>query len=249
MALRFIQSLFNLFGLEVVRQNALPVEATEADKRIVARVRPYTMTSSDRLWALIQSVRYVVESAIPGDFVECGVWRGGSAMAMAMTLSECGRLDRRIWLYDTFSGMTEPSDLDVQAYSGRTALKILQDTPKKNGDNIWCIASKNEVYANLRTTGYPTENFKIVEGDVVETLQRDIPTEIALLRLDTDWYESTLAELEHLYPRLSSGGVCILDDYGHWEGARTAVDGYLRTHGIHVLLSKIDDTGRIFVKP
>jgi hypothetical protein len=248
MAAKLIQSLFNWFGLEVIRRTALPIEASEADRRIVARVRPYTMTSSDRLWALIQSVRYVVESAVPGDFVECGVWRGGSAMAMAMTLSECGRSDRRIWLYDTFSGMTGPSDVDVEAYSGRTARKALQSTRKKTGSSVWCLASKKEVQANLRTINYPAENFRIVEGDVVETLRRDIPSEIALLRLDTDWYESTLAELEYLYPRVSRGGVCIIDDYGYWRGAKKAVDEYFQTHGIHVLLNKIDECGRIFVK-
>lgn len=249
MVRRLIQSFLNLFGLAVVQRTTLPVEATEADRKTAQLARPYTMTTFDRLWALIQSVRYVVAADIPGDFVECGVWKGGSAMAMAMTLRDCGRLNRRIWLYDTFKGMTDPLPVDAEAHSGRTAREALETTPKKAGYSVWCIASKEEVRANLGKTAYPAENFKLVEGDVAETLKRDLPGQIALLRLDTDWYESTLVEMERLYPKLSTGGVCIIDDYGHWSGARKAVDEYFQKHGIHVLLNKIDETGRLFVKP
>jgi O-methyltransferase len=246
---RIFQSIFNLFGMEVVRRTAMPIEATDADRRTVQLVRPYTMTSSDRLWALIQSVRYVVAADIPGDLVECGVWRGGSSMAMARTLWECGKLDRRVWLYDTFKGMTNPLPVDVQTHSGRTAREALKKERKRSAHNTWCIASKDDVCANLRKTDYPSENLKLVEGDVRETLQRETPSQISVLRLDTDWYDSTLVELECLYPKLSTGGVCIIDDYGYWDGARKAVDEYLKKHRIHVLLNKIDEAGRIFVKP
>jgi hypothetical protein len=249
MPLNLVQRCLGLFGFELVPRHALPVEATEADRRTVARVRPYTMTSAARLWALIQSARYIVQAGIPGDLVECGVWRGGSAMAMAMTLLDCGDADRTIWLYDTFSGMTPPGAFDVEAGSGRSARDTLQRTRKVKGNNVWCIASLDEVRANLQTTGYPASNFRIVAGDVAETLPHYAPDRIGLLRLDTDWYESTAAELAQLYPRLSPGGVCMIDDYGYWRGARRAVDDYFTSHGVHVLLHKIDETGRIFVKP
>lgn len=249
MASRFVRSMFNLFGMEVVRRNALPPEASEADRRTVALVRPYTMTSADRLWALIQAVRYVVAADIPGDLVECGIWRGGSSMAMAKTLRECGQLTRRIWLYDTFKGMTEPLPVDVETHSGRPAREALEAEQKNAAGSVWCVASKDDVCTNLKKTDYPSDNFKIVEGDVRETLPRETPGQISLLRLDTDWYESTRIELERLYPKLSPGGVCIIDDYGYWDGARKAVDEYLQRHEIRVLLNKIDQAGRIFVKP
>lgn len=249
MAPRFLRSIFNLFGMEVVRRNALPAEATEADRRTVELVRPYTMTSSDRLWALIQAVRYVVAADIPGDLVECGVWRGGSSMAMAKTLWDCGQSTRQIWLYDTFKGMTDPQPVDVEAHSGRTAREALDAERKSAAGGVWCIASKDDVCANLQKTDYPLERFKLIEGDVRETLRREAPGQISVLRLDTDWYQSTLIELDLLYPKLSAGGVCIIDDYGFWAGARKAVDEYFQKHGIHVLLNRIDKAGRIFIKP
>ena len=84
---------------------------------------------------------------------------------------------------------------------------------------------------------------------VEDTIPNQAPKEIALLRLDTDWYESTLHELEHLYPRLVSGGVLIIDDYGHWRGAREAVDEYIDKHKLKLFLTRIDYTGRLCVKP
>jgi predicted O-methyltransferase YrrM len=106
-----------------------------------------------------------------------------------------------------------------------------------------------EVQANMARTGFPAERTRFVQGDVGQTIPGEAPERIALLRLDTDWYESTRHELEHLYPRLQPGGVLIVDDYGHWAGAREAVDEYFAQHGIAILLNRIDYTGRIAVKP
>lgn len=207
------------------------------------------MTSSERLWSLIESVRYVVREEIPGDFVECGVWRGGSVMAMLNELRKMEAMDRRVWLYDTFAGMTPPSSADVEASTGRHANELLSATPKDTGNNVWCIADVQDVTRNVTTTGYPLDLIKFIEGDVVETLNESTPNEIALLRLDTDWYESTRKSLEVLYPRLAVGGVCILDDYGHWQGARKAVDEYFAALGHRPLMHPIDYSGRIFLKP
>jgi predicted O-methyltransferase YrrM len=106
-----------------------------------------------------------------------------------------------------------------------------------------------DVQANLRSTGYPVERMRFVVGDVADTVPREAPERIAILRLDTDWYASTRHELEHLYPRLAVGGVLIVDDYGHWEGARLAVDEFLERTSAPILLNRIDYTGRIGVKP
>ena len=177
------------------------------------------MTSPERLWSLIDGVRFVIQENLAGDFVECGVWRGGSVMAMALELNRLGVSDRNLWLYDTFTGMTEPTDTDVESGTGKRAADLLRTTDVGDGNNIWCVADRTDVEANVTSTGYPTGLMTLVEGDVSETLHRTLPSEVALLRLDTDWYESTKSCMEMLYPKLVPGGVCILDDYGHWAGA------------------------------
>lgn len=238
-------------GLQIsrTRTTQLPIEATESDVAIIDEVRPFTMTSPQRIWSLLEAVRYVTDMDVPGDFAECGVWRGGSVMAMARKLVNLGETDRQIWLYDTFAGMTPPTDSDVEASSGQSAESLMTHTEVGDGNNVWAFATRSDVEANVRLTGYPTGNFTFVEGDVAETLKVSVPEELALLRLDTDWYESTRTSLELLYPRLAPGGVCILDDYGHWKGARQAVDEYFDALGARPLMLPIDYSGRIFLKP
>jgi len=247
-----INSVAGLVGLQVSRTNSaavrLPVEATAADAALIASLRPYTMTSGERLWSLLNAVRHVIDEGLPGDFAECGVWRGGSVMAMAKQLSALGVNDRRIWLYDTFAGMTAPTTADVEAGTGITAETMLAETAVGDGNNVWCVAGLSDVQANVRSTGYPFDQFTFVEGEVAITLKQSVPESISLLRLDTDWYESTKLGLEILYPRLVVGGVCILDDYGHWQGARTAVDEYFEATGHRPFMHPIDYSGRVFIK-
>lgn len=249
---RVVDSVARRMGLQVSRlgsaERRLPVEATPADADLIDSLRPYTMTSAERLWSLLNAVRYVVDEGLPGDFAECGVWRGGSVMAMARALLAQDVTDRRIWLYDTFAGMTEPTAADVEAGTGVTAAQMLATTEAGDGNNVWCIADRSDVEANVRSTGYPMGMFRFVEGDVAVTLRESVPESIALLRLDTDWYESTRIGLEVLYPRLVVGGVCILDDYGHWQGARTAVDEYFTAAGHRPYMHPIDYSGRVFIK-
>jgi O-methyltransferase len=245
-------ALAGRFGLTIGRtsslQNRLPVEATSQDRATIEFVRPFTMTSSERVWSLLRAVDYVVGQPVEGDFVECGVWRGGSVMAIARRLRELDVTDRRIWLYDTFEGMTAPTESDVEASSGRTAAQLLEATDVGDGDNVWCVASQEDVENNVFRTGYPPDRFTFVRGDVAQTLTSDVPEQIALLRLDTDWYESTKVGLDVLYPRLAVGGVCILDDYGHWQGARKAVDDYFEAAGMRPFMHPIDFSGRVFIK-
>lgn len=207
-------------------------------------ISAYTMTSLERAYALYRSVRYVARRGIPGDFVECGVWRGGSCMLMAKTLlafaTEAASLDRTIYLYDTFTGMTEPGDEDIIAWNGRSVRERFERFAS------WAVC-REEVEANLQSTGYPPERLRFVEGDIVETLESVRPESIALLRLDTDWYASTAAELDALYPLLVPGGVIIIDDYGHFKGARKAVDEYFAVHPEPLFL-RADYTGRVAVK-
>ncbi len=223
-------------------------EATAADREVISAVLPFTMTPPSRIWNLLKAVDYVLDEGVDGAMVECGVWRGGSVMAMALRLLQRGRDDRELWLFDTFEGMTPPTDLDVEAATGRTARQKLEATPYAAGWNIWAYAPRHEVEANLATTGYPAPFVHFVEGDVASTVTESFPDMVAILRLDSDFYESTLHELEGLFPRLAVGGVLIIDDYGHWEGARRATDEFFANAGMTPLLVPVDTTCRIMVK-
>lgn len=225
---------------------ALLVDLSEADRALDARVRPYTLTSPERRASLLGAVDHLVRHRIPGDIVECGVWRGGSMMAVALALMARGDTTRHLYLYDTFEGMSEPTDED-RSHSGESAQAQLDRTPA--GEGVWCEASLEDVQANLWSTGYPRERIHFVRGKVEDTVPATVPERIALLRLDTDWYSSTRHELEHLYPRLQPHGVMIIDDYGHWQGARQAVDEYFADAPPGVYLHRVDYTARLMVKP
>ena len=222
-------------------RHGFPSDFSPAEIDDIRAVRPYTMTSLERIVAMIRGMQYVIDAKLPGDVVECGVYKGGSVMAAARTLLRAGEAGRTIWLYDTYEGMAEPGELDV-SNRNKSARKKWGQTAK------WCYAGLEEVRTAVESTGYPPDRLRFVKGKVEDTIPAHAPEQIALLRLDTDWYESTKHELIHLYPRLVRGGVLILDDYGHWQGARQATDEYLAEQGFHLLLSRIDETARMAVK-
>jgi hypothetical protein len=218
-------------------------------EQTIKRVRRYTMTTPRRIAALCDGVEHAVRADVPGAVVECGVWKGGSMMAAALTLLRLGASDRDLYLFDTFQGMPPPTREDVfSAYDGYSPMRHWRRRRRAGDANAWHYVAADEVRAAVLSTGYPAERVHLVEGRVEDTLPGSAPDAIALLRLDTDWYESTKHELVHLYPRLSPGGVLILDDYGHYEGARRAVDEYFEAEGGRPLLSRIDYTGRLGVK-
>jgi hypothetical protein len=217
-------------------------------KETVRAVREFTATSPERIFAACEAIRYVVRCKIPGDIVECGVWRGGMIMAMLRTLLECKDSERDVYLYDTFAGMSAPTARD-RTFSGASAETLMSRSDPKDPSSIWCAASLEDVRRNVATVGYDAAKIHYVEGKIEDTVPGKMPERIALLRLDTDWYSSTKHELEHLYPRLSQGGVLIIDDYGHWKGARAAVDEYISEHDLKIMLGRTDYTGRIAVKP
>lgn len=243
------------YRLQRISANDIPVEACSADQEIVATVKgstqnstyPMTMVSDQQLYAALSSIQYIVENSIPGDIVECGVWRGGCSIAMALKLRQLND-ERKLWLFDTFSGMTEPTINDVHSQTNTPAFSKYFRTLTSSGSS-WCAASSDEVLNNLRTFNL-LPFFRLVEGDVQQTLAlpSNLPDSISLLRLDTDWYESTLAELNVLYPLVVPSGVILLDDYGHWSGARKAVDQFFAQSSFHPLLWKTDYAGRGFIK-
>ena len=204
------------------------------------------MTSKERMYALYKSVEYIIKTDIPGDFVECGVWRGGSTMLIAFTLIELNATNRKIYLYDTFKGMTKPTDYDHLVSNKKIRAIDKWKKEQKKDYNKWVYVSLSKVKKNMALTKYPKNNIVFVKGKVEETIPKTIPSKIAILRLDTDWYESTKHELIHLFPPLLKGGILIIDDYGYWAGSKKAVDEYFSNK--QILLNRIDNTGRIGIK-
>lgn len=222
-----------------------PPDFDDDARLLVERVRHATMTSPERILALRDGLRHIVRREIPGAVVECGVWRGGSMMAAALTLDACD--DRRdLYLFDTFEGMTRPGRDDVDLTGTAASDHLRREDP--DSSFIWARSGLETVRENMRTTGYPDDLVHYIVGPVEETIPEHAPPQIALLRLDTDWYESTRHELEHLWGRVPPGGIVLIDDYGHWAGARRAVDEFLETLDAAPLLQRIDYTGRLMVK-
>ena len=218
---------------------AYPQDFSRFSRELCKQVNRYTMTSQERVVNLEYATRYIVAHVIPGDFVESGVGRGGSMMAAAYTLLELGINDRKLYLYDTYSGMARPTEEDVSFLGKRATDKY--ERKLKDGVSTWNNVSLQEVAQNLGKTEYPPNNVVLVEGLVESTLPENPIEKIALLRLDTNLYESTKAEMKFLFPKLSSGGVLIIDDYNKWMGQRKAVDEYFKQHGVRMLLMRIDD--------
>lgn len=217
-------------------------------KGVMQSVKPFTMTSPERLFGLVEAVKYISKNKIQGDIVECGVWRGGSMMAVAKTLMELNETIRDLYLFDTFDGMTQPDigkDIDNNQNDAKT---YLENNEKSEDDFIWAYAPLDVVKRNLLSTGYPMGKMNFVQGKVEDTLPYDKIKEIAILRLDTDWYASTKHEMEILFPLIKKGGVLIIDDYGHWEGARQAIDEYIADNNITILLNRMDYSGRVAIK-
>lgn len=202
-------------------------------------VKPHSMTSEERIYELFNSLEYIRINNINGDFVECGVWRGGNVLGIMEYLDFYKIYDRNIWLYDTFNGMTKPDEIDID-FRNIKASDIFE--------KIKCYCSIDDVNKNLSLSNYPKKNLKYIVGDVNKTLENivNLPNKISLLRLDTDWYESTKKELEILYPLLINNGVLIVDDYGHWKGSKLAVDEYFTNKTINI--NYIDYTGIKIIK-
>jgi O-methyltransferase len=241
-----------------VRAAPAPVSDTVRDslarweRLIVDEARPHTMTTIQRLVATIDAVGYVLRRDIPGALVECGVWKGGSVLAMIRALQRNGVDNRDIYLFDTFEGMTRPTERDTSRYDS-PALDVwvsseAEETVPWGGLFNSDVFSVDTVQSLVLGTGYPESRIHFVKGKVEDTLPDAAPRAIALLRLDTDWYDSTWHELVHLYPRVPDGGVVLIDDYGHWDGCRAAVDRYFQEVATPIFLSRVDYTGRVGVK-
>jgi O-methyltransferase len=231
---------------KAAKGGGLPADYEAQFVEIWDLVKQRTMTGPEKGYYLHQAVRYVTAHQIPGAIVECGVWRGGSMLNVAHTLARLGTTDRELFLFDTYSGMSEPTDRDVHLGKRSDAATLLENESRES--RTWAIASLDDVREGFSSVDYPSERIHFVEGKVEDTIPDEAPEQIAILRLDTDWYESTKHELTHLYQRLAPGGVLIIDDYGTWKGSRDATDEFLTETGEPLLLVRTG-WGRAAVKP
>jgi len=205
------------------------------------------MEGAEPSWALYKAIEYVVKNKIPGDVAECGVWNGGAMLLAALALIHFGDTSRKIYLYDTFAGMPRPDEVDKR-WDGVPVLPTWEKHAATGA--TWGFGGTVDmVKAVLRTSNYPEENLVFVEGLVEDTLPGIRPEQLSILRLDTDFYNSTLHELTHLYPGLVSGGVLIIDDYGYFQGSRLATDKYIADNNLKIFLNRVNYSVRLAVKP
>ena len=240
------KTVHNLFDTNILEKVIIPdCHCRNAITRLKSRYdsifnicKNYSSCSKERIKANIDAIYDINSKNIPGDVVEIGVYKGGSMLAMILTNTD---MKRNFWLYDTFEGMTTPSkyDIDLNNNSAQELMKCSKD--------IMCIASLEEVKNNINSNiNISSDRITYVVGDILKNSV--FPESLAVLRLDTDFYDSTVYELTHFYNLVSPGGYVIIDDYGHWKGCRKAVDEFLQKHP-EIKLQTIDYTGVYFIKP
>jgi len=251
----FIKKIIKLFGYTILSKNDWQkknenyiAEASNEDLAMLNTIKDYTMTSVSAQWSLIQSIRHIIRNNIEGDFVECGIFRGGNIIIMSQLLEKY-KLEKNIYAYDTFEGMPLPGKEDVDLRGNSSIDKFLQFKNNQNEGSQWCYCDINDVKNNIHK--FNKEYLKkifFIKGRVEETLQdmKNLPKKISLLRLDTDFYSSTKTELNILYPLLQKKGVLIIDDYGHFKGAKKAVDEFFDINKIW--LHRVDYSTRIYIK-
>ena len=236
---KIIKNIANFAGYVFVKKTDNELEnTTNFNKDLIKKFSNYTMTSNVKIFSLIKAFEYVNKFKIAGDFVECGVYTGGNIMILKK-LIEKNRLNRKIYAYDTFEGMTAPTSHDI---------KIDGTIAKKKFKKNWASCSLNRVKKNFKETKLSIKNIKFIKGKVEDTLKikKNLPKKISILRLDTDFYESTKSELQKLYPLLVKGGVLIIDDYGSWLGSKKAIDEYFSNKKF--FLHYIDHSARMIIK-
>lgn len=259
---RNLNALMNLLGYEIIRKDGkarllsydLGKEAYEA----IQRVRPNTMLSDERLITLYQQTVFCEEHNIKGCFVECGVWKGGAVGLMALANLKHGTLRRNIHLFDSFQEICEPD----KAVDGERAVQEVKQW--SNGSCNGNLTPLNGFYDSFggpgtlqgnkdfleKIIGYDPDFLHYHKGWFQDTLPIDYSNigEIAILRLDADWYASTKICLEYLYEKVVTGGFVIVDDYAAYDGCRKAVDEFMLQNNIVAYLNHIDEVGRYWIK-
>jgi O-methyltransferase len=222
-------------------------EIDDLIKQVIAEVRPWTVVPDEGLATTIRLTLGAIDVGIPGDLVECGVWKGGCSFAMLLAQRYAfGQIRRPVWMYDSFMGMgaTAPQDGEHARWWKQRSLTVPDDPDKQN----YCAASLDEAVTAIANLGLMNW-VKICPGWLQATLQDHKPEKIAVLRVDCDWYEPVKCVLEELAPLVSTGGPVILDDYGIWEGCTLATHEYLAKHQLPwAIKSSPNDTGVWMIK-
>lgn len=246
----FLNKLLNIFDLRIVYNRDHIFNHNDFEIENIKISKMYSMTGEKRMSYLTKAINYIFQNKINGDFVECGVWQGGNLILMQRLLDYYNE-NRNIYGYDTFEGMTAPNENDIDINNKDAANLMHNENKIENADtqNIWCYSSLETVRKNFKKYS-KKNNLKLIKGDVNLSLKdtRNLPEKISLLRLDTDFYDSTKIELETLFPLVVKNGVIIIDDYGHWKGQKKAVDEYMSKNKISPFLFEVDYSCRIFVK-
>lgn len=226
-AYRALQGLLAKGGLHLVRR------VTDEDRK-QGRDWPLdaeTMVGTPRLENLETCIRQVIADGVPGDLIECGAWRGGTAIYMRAVLEACSDVDRTVWVADSFRGLPAP---DLARY------------PADKGDLLHSrdqlAVGLAEVKANFERYGLLDERVRFVEGWFEEALPKAPIDKLAVLRVDADMYKGTTEALECLYPKLAVGGYVIVDDYGAMPSCKKAVQDFRDRYRITDTLETCDWT-------
>jgi O-methyltransferase len=207
------------------------------EKRVTERVRPYTLLGPERLHSLYVLAQRIEDERIQGDVIECGVCNGGSAAILARFATR-SRLNRTVWLLDSFQGMPQVTEHDGVGADGHTAESHV-------GKEVGDIGRVREV---LRLVGAKMDRVRIVPGWFQETFSSVTAKQIAVLNIDADWYESVKLCLTTFYDRVVPGGFVSFDDYGHWPGCKKAVDEFFQARHLRYRLTAADYTAHWFRK-
>lgn len=213
------------------------------ETRTVYKVMPYSLVGSAGLSQTYSLVARIIKNNLQGDLVECGVAQGGCSALMALKAFENNREGRKIWLFDSFEGLPEPTAKDF-----RNGIKGDFIRPLSKGSCLGTVKQVEDLFARL---GIDKKNVKIVKGWFQKTLPeyKNKINKISLLRIDADWYKSTKYCLESLYDKVVNKGFIVIDDYGTCVGAKKALDEFLEKKNLFVELVHDGRGGCYFQKP
>jgi O-methyltransferase len=246
----YLNMILKYFNLRLVFNNDHIFNHDNFELNNLKVSKLYSMTGEKRMSYLTKCIKFIYENNIKGDFVECGVWKGGNLILMQQ-LNDHFKLNKKIYGYDTFEGMTQPNEFDIDKDNKKASTLFVSEKKIENlnSPNVWCYSGLDTVKNNFEKNTL-NNDLILIKGDVCETLKVDknIPESISLLRLDTDFYDSTKAELEILFPLVVKNGLIVIDDYGHWQGQRKAVDEFLKKTNISPFMFEVDYSCRIFQK-
>jgi len=250
-----LKKIIKLFGYEIISNNDwlrknenYIAEISTKESAILNDIKDYTMTSVPSQWSLIQSINHVIRNNVEGSFVECGIFRGGNIILMSKLLEE-HKVEKNIFAYDTFQGMPLPGRDDFDLRGNSSIDKFLKVRNSENEGSQWCYCNIEDVKNNIKKFNINyLKNINFIKGKVEETLLdiKNLPKKISLLRLDTDFYSSTKIELNILFPLLEKNGILIVDDYGHFMGAKKAVDEFF--YEKKTWFHRVDYSTRLLIK-